>query len=116
MICKKCGVAREKIMEPSEEYKKYLGKGFTDHSSDMQTGMTKTPNKKASICADYKFKGYTDCKCKADWNKGIVLDPFMGSGSVALIARHLGRDWVGIELNPEYIKLATDRLRQNVLF
>lgn len=46
---------------------------------------------------------------------GIVLDPFMGSGSVAVIARHLNRNWLGIELNPAYIKLAEDRLRQEML-
>lgn len=46
---------------------------------------------------------------------GIVLDPFMGSGTTALVARNLGRKYVGIELNPEYIKLAEKRLQQQVL-
>lgn len=42
---------------------------------------------------------------------GIVLDPFMGSGTTALVARALGRHYVGIDLNPEYVALAQDRLR-----
>jgi site-specific DNA-methyltransferase (adenine-specific) len=41
---------------------------------------------------------------------GIVLDPFMGAGSTALAARALGRDWLGIELNPIFRRLANDRL------
>ena len=47
---------------------------------------------------------------------GLVLDPFMGSGTTAITARTLGRHYLGIELNPEYIKLAEDRLKQKVLF
>ncbi len=43
---------------------------------------------------------------------GTVLDPFMGSGTTALVARKLGRKSVGIELNPEYAALAARRLSQ----
>jgi len=46
---------------------------------------------------------------------GIVLDPFMGSGTTAEVACYLGRNYIGIELNPEYIKLAEKRLKQNIL-
>ena len=41
---------------------------------------------------------------------GTVLDPFMGSGTVGAVAKSLDRDYVGIELNPEYIKLAEKRI------
>jgi site-specific DNA-methyltransferase (cytosine-N4-specific) len=40
----------------------------------------------------------------------VVLDPFFGSGTAGLVASELGRRYVGIELNPEYIALAKDRL------
>lgn len=40
----------------------------------------------------------------------VVLDPFMGSGSTAIAATELKRDWIGFELNPEYIKLAWERI------
>ena len=42
--------------------------------------------------------------------KGIVLDMFMGSGTTALVALKNNRKYVGIELNPEYIKIAEKRL------
>lgn len=39
----------------------------------------------------------------------LVLDPFVGSGTVLTVARHLGRRSVGIDLNPEYVVLARQR-------
>lgn len=47
--------------------------------------------------------------------QGIVLDIFMGSGTTGLVAKKLNRHYIGIELNPEYIKLAEKRLAQNSL-
>lgn len=44
---------------------------------------------------------------------GVVLDPFMGSGTTAIVARRLGRHYVGIELNAEYAALAETRLLHN---
>ena len=44
---------------------------------------------------------------------GVVLDPFMGAGTTALVAKELGRNFVGIELNADYIKIAEKRLKMN---
>jgi DNA modification methylase len=44
-----------------------------------------------------------------------VLDPFMGSGTTAWVARHLGRRAVGCELNAEYLEIAARRLAQQSL-
>ena len=41
---------------------------------------------------------------------GVVLDPFLGSGTTAAVARQLGRHYIGIELNPEYCTLAEKRI------
>ena len=40
----------------------------------------------------------------------VILDPFTGSGTVGVVAQKNGRQFVGIELNPEYVKIAEDRL------
>ncbi len=48
----------------------------------------------------------------ASSNKGdVVLDPFLGSGTTAVIAKKLGRKWIGIETEKKYIKLAQKRIR-----
>ncbi|MPY70455.1 MAG: site-specific DNA-methyltransferase [Alphaproteobacteria bacterium] len=40
----------------------------------------------------------------------LVLDPFFGSGTTGAVARRLGRDWIGIERDPDYIEVATARI------
>lgn len=44
---------------------------------------------------------------------GIVLDPFIGSGTTAIVAQRLGRKFIGIELNPKYVQMAKQRLKKN---
>jgi site-specific DNA-methyltransferase (adenine-specific) len=44
---------------------------------------------------------------------GTVLDPFCGSGSTAIAAREAGCQFVGVEVNPEYVEAANDRLRND---
>jgi DNA modification methylase len=46
---------------------------------------------------------------------GVVLDPFMGSGTTAQVAQNLGRKYLGCELNPDYKPLQEKRLRQQAL-
>jgi len=54
---------------------------------------------------------------KAGSSEGdIVLDPFFGSGTTGWVAQRLGRKWIGIELNEEYIKIAEKRFKQQELF
>ena len=47
---------------------------------------------------------------KLSSQNGIVLDPFMGAGTTALVARECGCNYIGVELNPEYVKIAEKRL------
>lgn len=43
---------------------------------------------------------------------GIILDPFMGAGTTAVVAKKMGCQYIGIELNPEYIKIAEERIEK----
>ena len=47
--------------------------------------------------------------CIQATNAGVVLDPFMGSGTTAVAAQHCGREWIGIELSKEYCEMARSR-------
>ena len=60
-----------------------------------------------------KPRARVPCGCDAATRPGLVLDPFMGSGTVALVAREHGRDWLGIELNPKYVQLTRERLERS---
>lgn len=102
-ICKKCGQAREKVIEEIKgDWIPTLAS-----SPDAKKGGART-----RLILERKDNGYSDCGCNAGFGKGIVLDPFMGSGTTALVAKELGRDYIGIELNPDYIKMAEKRISE----
>ena len=42
--------------------------------------------------------------------KGIILDPFMGAGTTAIVAKKMNRNFIGIEISKEYCKIANSRL------
>jgi site-specific DNA-methyltransferase (adenine-specific) len=44
----------------------------------------------------------------------VVLDPFLGSGTTAVVAQRLKRNYIGIEIYPEFVEYAQNRIRQNV--
>jgi SAM-dependent methyltransferase len=51
------------------------------------------------------------CDCDTDATEaGIVLDPFAGAGTTCFVAKDLGRRFVGIDLNPDYVALAQRRV------
>lgn len=56
------------------------------------------------------------CGCDTTVVPATVLDPFLGSGTTALVARRLVRRSIGVELNPKYAALAAERLSQQSLF
>ena len=41
-----------------------------------------------------------------------ILDPFMGSGTTGVACKELGRNFIGIEISPEYFKIAENRIKQ----
>lgn len=51
-------------------------------------------------------------RCINATHANVILDPFMGSGTVAVAAKRLNRNFVGIDISPEYCKLAEERLTQ----
>lgn len=55
-----------------------------------------------------------DCIKAGCPENGIVLDPFMGAGTTALVSAKLNRKYIGFELNAEYIKIAEKRLNDEL--
>ena len=108
-ICKKCGRARVKILEPSEEYKKLLGKciyRYKKQGNAYKNILTGASESNKSVTPEYIFKDYTNCGCNAGWESGIVLDPFMGSGTTAKEALKQRKRFIGIDIKQEYIDMS----------
>ena len=86
--------------------------GEMRNKRDVWTVNTK-PCKEAHF-ATYPFELIKPCILAGCPENGIVLDPFMGSGTTAIVARSLNRNYLGVELNPEYIKIAHKRLEKHL--
>lgn len=67
------------------------------------------PNKEAHF-ATYPPELVSPCILAGCPEGGVVLDPFMGSGTTGIVANKLGRHYIGIELNPEYVEMAERRI------
>ncbi len=108
-VCKSCGMPRVKILKPTGNYIVYGGYGSktAEHLGVSPTSsiLTKSVQEKA-------IAGYSDCGCSAaGYEPGIVLDPFAGSGTTAVVALKLNRRFIGIDSNPEYVEMAHGRIK-----
>jgi DNA modification methylase len=72
------------------------------------------PNKQSHF-AIYPPELITPCILAGSEENDIVLDPFMGSGTTAMVARSLGRYYIGCELHEEYNNLIQERVPVNIL-
>jgi len=103
-ICKRCGVPR------SRDTKKGI---FVQTGGKRKKDTPSLSQKQKEEGTGYHLRsttGWSDCGCSAGWQPGTVLDPFMGSGTTALVAAQHGCNFIGIELNPEYIEIAKRRI------
>lgn len=124
--CSKCGAPWERDVEVGisdyEKHGKHQGGEFGRNDSvppERQSGrQTRTANGTVPSlkAAERTIKGWKPtCKCKdASVVPCTVLDPFTGSGTTAVVALENGRNFVGCELNPEYIELAKNRIAEEI--
>lgn len=75
--------------------------------------VTPKPFKEAHF-ATFPEKLIVDCIKAGCPENGIVLDPFMGAGTTALVAKKLNRNYIGFELNADYIKIANTRINNEI--
>lgn len=110
--CPACGAPWRRVLEPTEAYRECLGQSWNDHQDDLKRGQRKTDPDGFAGAAAYQTTGWEPtCQCPAAPPVPCtVLDPFAGSGTAGVVALRLGRSFVGVELNPDYHRLATRRL------
>lgn len=109
------------------KFKNLQDKGQTTHTmperrADGQQDIVYPVRNKRSVwsvntkpCKEAHFAVFPEqlivpCILAGSKEGGVVLDPFMGSGTTAVVSKKLGRKYLGCELNPEYIKIAERRL------
>lgn len=109
-----CGICRapwKRTVEPTPEYAAHFGSNKGADSDRMGKGYRKCS---PGVCSDYVTTGWEpSCDCNGLMAGApvpcVVLDPFAGSGTTLIVADRLGRDAVGIELQPDYVALAHAR-------
>jgi len=82
---------------------------FNEHCKNCVWDFPSGTNKQHPTEKPLKLFSYL---VRASSNEGdTVLDPCIGSGTTAVACKELGRNYIGIELNPEYVKIAEERIR-----
>jgi site-specific DNA-methyltransferase (adenine-specific) len=73
-----------------------------------------TKGYKGAHFAVYPETLITPCVLAGCPQDGTVFDPFTGSGTTAVVALRHGRNYIGTELNPEYVQIAENRIAESV--
>jgi site-specific DNA-methyltransferase (adenine-specific) len=102
-ICTKCGTPWKRAVRT---WRVPLGDGTPRHFDD--DGMVMRFGKLWNTLR--QTGDLVPCGCGAPTVRGVVLDPFIGAGTVGLVAEAYERDWIGIEISPKYAELAKVRI------
>jgi DNA modification methylase len=116
--CSSCGAPWERVVEREVEFTSGSGKagnvpkGKYEGTAQAESG---DYDIRMGPSVHTKTLGWKPtCTCYEGGSQPCtVLDPFAGAGTTGLVARRLGRSFVGIELNPEYLEMGTERIVQD---
>jgi len=103
-ICPVCGKARVRVTKIIQHK--------TSGNMGRKGGGTGYGNGIQRSLAEHQTLGWTSCQCNAGWRPGVTLDPFGGSGTTGMVAKKLGRDYIIIDANPGYCKMARKRIAE----
>lgn len=120
--CSECGAPWRRVVA---NHVPVLGVDIPEATRHKNQGASSAHSKTSAIRVSHsgnwsKFKAEhptetlrwePSCPHDAPVKPCVVLDPFAGAGTTLLVADRLGRDGVGIELNPDYLAMARERLR-----
>lgn len=96
-----------------------FSKGERVYGSDGMRNKRDVWSVNTKPCKEAHFATFPDtliepCVLAGCPENGIILDPFMGAGTTGMVAKKHNRNYVGIELNPEYIKIAENRIKKRL--
>lgn len=117
--CAKCGEPWCRVVEttrvpsrPGTDSKVNRASADPESPYHQHNGMTvgnRDPMRHVSRTRTLGWRPTCNCNCD-ETVPATVLDPFLGSGSTAIAACQLGRNCIGLELNPEYVEMARQRI------
>lgn len=113
--CAACGAPWVRDLERNKAESDRLARGKALTSPRQDGNAWNENNGRGFMPVETIDRGWSlSCKCSAPGTVPCtVLDPFIGSGTTALVADRLGRDCIGIDLNPANIEMTRDRLRDD---
>jgi len=103
-VCKKCGKARVKIYE---NHRRETRPGnYSKYTDDCYVNSKRPEGLKKRIINNPVEIGYSNCGCNVGFESGIVLDPFIGTGTTAKVAIKQRKRFIGIDIKKEYIEMS----------
>lgn len=103
-VCQACGEPRERIIERLTKVQVPPMGGLKNRENPTYSGKTEIALPSGT--------SWTVCACPDPvYRPGVVMDIFLGSGTTGLVAMKQGKDYLGIEINPQYITIAEKRLK-----
>jgi len=117
-VCTVCGEPSRRLVRRTDEYDAQRGGGDlygnhdgNDRGTGRNGGYTTQGGAKRTglVAAEYEHVGWSDCGHDS-WRRGIVLDPYAGTGTTLAAANGLGRDGLGIDADRRNAELAVDRI------
>jgi DNA modification methylase len=116
-ICTACGEGRRPVVQKEyrELHRQDRTRGFKELDDEGQRGSHGTGVNLSVGQNEATITGYA-CACDvtlAPTRPAVVLDPFVGTGTVPMVARALGRHGIGVDLSRDYLRLAAWRIAES---
>ena len=110
--CSGCGKPWERVVERTRIKRSELPKDDPRYRPNDYHGAYEEINGKGDAgYSESKTTGWQPtCNCESDVVPCVVLDPFSGSGTTGIVSINNNRDYIGLELNPEYAELSHNRI------
>ena len=117
--CSKCGAPWNRDVEIKRTFESGSGRSGNlpegKNGSNLQGGGETKDIRRGPVCHSRTIGWEKTCKCvDAEVVPCTVFDPFTGSGTTAIVALKHNRNFIGTELNEDYIKIAEDRIRTEI--
>ena len=115
--CASCGAPRKRITERRHSFQS--GSGRAGHlpsgkfAGSVQAESGEYDIRLGPVVTTVTLGWEPSCSCSSPAASCTVLDPFNGAGTTGLVALRLGRSYIGIELNPEYVAMSERLIRED---